>query len=110
MYRSIFGHDGYATLSLQVHRIHHAVANLLVIAKGSRLSQHGIHQRGLAVIDVRNNCQVANILSFLTHYSLFPSSTLNQIARNAKTHAYACGTAWLAVAGAGCSPQALFRG
>jgi hypothetical protein len=33
---------------------------VLICAKGTTLAQHGVHQRGFSVVDVRDNCDIAD--------------------------------------------------
>ena len=67
MYRGVLGHDGDAALALEIHRIHHAVADLFVLAEGPGLAQHRVNQRGFAVIDVGNNRNISNVFSLFSH-------------------------------------------
>jgi hypothetical protein len=53
--------DGDALLALEVHRVHDAVIDVLVLSEGAGLPEHGVDQRGLAVVDVRHNGDVAQI-------------------------------------------------
>src|SRR5437870_8664465 len=48
--------------TLEIHRIHHALFNLLIGAKRARLAQQLIDQRCLAVIDVRYNGNITNLI------------------------------------------------
>ena len=50
--------DGDATLALQVHGIQHLIAHLARGQRGRAL-QHAIGQRGFAVVDVRDDAEVA---------------------------------------------------
>jgi hypothetical protein len=59
----VLGEDRDPLLTLQIHRVEHPVLDLLVLAKRPRLPQQGVHQRGLAVIDVRDNRDVADVFS-----------------------------------------------
>ncbi len=56
----VLGQDGDAALALQFVGIHDAVHQLLVGAKYAALAEHGVHQRGLAVVDVGDDGDVAN--------------------------------------------------
>jgi hypothetical protein len=49
-------------LTLEIHRIHHALFNLLIGAKRARLAQQLIDQRCLAVIDVRYDGDITNLI------------------------------------------------
>src|SRR5258707_7384450 len=55
----VLGQDRYAALALQVVRVHHAVDDLLVGAEGAALAQEGVHARGLAMVDVGYDRDVA---------------------------------------------------
>jgi hypothetical protein len=71
--RRIFRHDGDAPLSLEIHRVHHPLGNLLVFPEGPRLLEHGVNQGCLSMIDMGDNGNVSYVL--LAHgnvlYSLF---------------------------------------
>ena len=55
------GQDGDAALALQIIAVHRLRLNLLVLAEGAGLLEQGIDQRGLAVIDVRDDRDVAKV-------------------------------------------------
>ena len=59
----VLGQDGDAALAFQLVRIHHALDHRFVGAEDAALFQHGVHQRGLAVVHVRDNGDVANLLT-----------------------------------------------
>ena len=59
----VLGEDGDAALALQLVGVHHALDVGLVGAKGAALVQHGIHQRGLAVVHVRDDGDIAKTLA-----------------------------------------------
>ena len=52
--------NGDAALALQFVGVHDALDVVLVGAKGAALLQHGVDQRGLAVVDVRDDGDIAN--------------------------------------------------
>lgn len=56
----VLGEDSDAALTLDGVAVHHPVLCLLVIGEDVRLLQHGIHQRGLAVINMGNDGDVAD--------------------------------------------------
>ena len=56
----VLGEDGDATLAFQFVGIHDAVGHLLVAAKDAALVQHGVNQGGLAVVDVRDDGDIAD--------------------------------------------------
>ena len=43
---------------------------VLVCAEKSALGEHGVHQRGLAVIDVRNDGNIAHETIMLLHFAM----------------------------------------
>src|SRR5579883_2119940 len=59
--RRILREDGDAALALERIRIHHASLDALPLTENAALTQHLIDERGLAVIDVRNDRDVTNI-------------------------------------------------
>jgi len=59
--RAVLREDRDATLALQVVRVHDAFGNLLVLAERAGLLQQFVDQRGLAVVDVGNDCDVAQL-------------------------------------------------
>ena len=58
--RRLLGEDGDPLLALKVAAIHHALHELFVRAEGTVLAQQAIHQRGLPVVNVRNDADGAN--------------------------------------------------
>ena len=63
VYRSVFRQDGDAALALDVARVHDALLDHLVFAECARLLEHLVDQRGLAVVDVRDDRNVAQIVT-----------------------------------------------
>ena len=61
--RGILGENGDAALAFQVVRVHDALDEFLVGAENAALAQHGVDQSGLAVVDVRDNGDIANVLA-----------------------------------------------
>ena len=59
--RGDLGEDGDAALALEVVGIHRALGDPLVVAEGARLAQQHVDQRGLAVIDVGDDGDVAEV-------------------------------------------------
>ena len=59
--RGDLGQDGDAALALEVVGIHRALGDALVVAERARLLQQPVDQRGLAVIDVGDDGDVAQI-------------------------------------------------
>ncbi len=58
--RGVLGQDRDAALPLQFVRVHDPLDVVFVGAKRAALLQHGVHQRGLAVVHVRDDCNIAN--------------------------------------------------
>jgi hypothetical protein len=54
----VLGQDRDAALALELVAVHHAVGHLLIGAEGAALPQQRVHERGLAVVDVRDDRQV----------------------------------------------------
>jgi len=57
--RGVFGFDGDASFSLEVHGVHHAFGDNLIGAERTRLAEELIHESGLAVVDVGNDCDIS---------------------------------------------------
>jgi hypothetical protein len=60
-HRGVLGEDGDALLALQVAGVHDPVDHGGPLAERARLAQHGVHEGGLAVVDVRDDGDVAEI-------------------------------------------------
>ena len=56
----VLGQNSNAALAFQLVGVHHAFGMSLVGAPGAALVEHGVHQRGLTVIDVRDDGDVAD--------------------------------------------------
>ena len=69
------GQNGDAALALQFVGIHHALDIVLVFAEDAALIQHGVHQRGLAVIDVRNDGDIAREAIMLLRFAMIGRGT-----------------------------------
>ena len=61
MHRGTLGQDGDAAFALQIVGIHRALDLTLVFAIGAGGLKQAIDQRGLAVIDVGDDCDIAKI-------------------------------------------------
>jgi hypothetical protein len=59
----VLGEDGDPPLALERVGVHHALLHDLVLAEGPALAEHLVHERGLAVIDVGDDGDVANLHS-----------------------------------------------
>ena len=55
--------DGDAALALEVHVVHHPVHDGLMGGKAVALAQQAVHQGGLAVVDVGDDGDVAEVHS-----------------------------------------------
>ena len=53
--------DRDALLALEVHRVHDALGHVLVLAERARLPEHRVDERRLAVVDVRDDRDVADV-------------------------------------------------
>ena len=61
--RRLLGEDRDALLALEVARIHDPIDDGLVGAERAGLAEHRVHERGLAVVDVRDDRHVAEVLA-----------------------------------------------
>ena len=61
--RGVLGEDGDAALALEVVRVHDALGDGLVGAEDAALAEHGVDQRGLAVVDVGDDGDVEDGLN-----------------------------------------------
>ena len=62
-HRGVLREDRDALLALEVHRVHDALRDLLIRAEGARLPEHRVDQRGLTVVDVRHDRDVAYVFA-----------------------------------------------
>src|SRR5258707_8191538 len=56
----VLGKNWDSALAFQIVRVHDTLGDGLVVAEGAALAKHGVNQRGLAVVDVGNDGDVAN--------------------------------------------------
>jgi len=56
----VLGKNRDAALAFQIVRVHDALGDGLVVAERAALAEHGVNQRGLAVIHVGDDGDVAN--------------------------------------------------
>ena len=56
----VLGQNRDAALALQIVGVHDALDEVLVGAKSAALPEHGVNQRGLAVVDVGDDGDIAN--------------------------------------------------
>ena len=59
----VLGQDRDPLLALEVHRVEHALGDLLVLAERAGLPEHRVDERGLAVVDVRDDGDVAELVT-----------------------------------------------
>ena len=62
--RGRFGQDGDAALFFEIVRIHHALGDPLIVAEGAGLLQQAVDERGLAVVDVGDDGDIAQLHGF----------------------------------------------
>ena len=65
--RGVLGEDRDALLALEVHRVHDAVVDVLALAEGAGLPQHGVDERRLAMVDVGDDRDVADVVAGFEH-------------------------------------------
>ena len=61
--RGVLGEDRDALLALEVVRVHDPLGDVLVGAEGAGLPEHGVDEGGLAVVDVGDDGDVAEIVA-----------------------------------------------
>jgi hypothetical protein len=59
----VLGQDGDALFALQVHRVHDPLVDVLVFTEDAGLPQHGVDERGLPVVHVGHDGEVAQVLA-----------------------------------------------
>jgi hypothetical protein len=59
--RGAFGENRDSALALEIVAIHRALRHLLISAERAGLLQHGVDQRGLAMVDMGDNSDVAEV-------------------------------------------------
>ena len=62
---AVLGQNGDAALTLNIAGVHNALGHLLVSTESAGLLQHLVDQRGLAVVNVSDDRNIAEI--FLNH-------------------------------------------
>ena len=85
MHRRVFGKDRNAPFALQGIAVHNSLVNHLICAECAALAQHFVHQRGLAVVNMRNNGYISQIVYLHFAAPLSESSRLScrQLSRGA---------------------------
>ncbi len=63
-----FGEDGDAALFFQIVGIHDAFGDCFMGGKDAALAEHGVDQRSLAVVNVRNDSDVTSVLTHLIFF------------------------------------------
>ena len=63
--RGVLGEDRDALLALEVHRVHDALVDVLVRAERAGLPEHRVDERRLAVVDVGDDRDVAEVFAAL---------------------------------------------
>jgi hypothetical protein len=61
LHGAVLRQDGDAALLFEVVAVHHAFGDLLVLAEGAALAQQLVDQRGLAMVDVGDDGDVADL-------------------------------------------------
>lgn len=75
---TVLGGDGDAAFPFQIHAVHDTVINLLVASENPALAEKGVHERGLAVVNVSND---GNITELFVTNEIFQESILMEIGR-----------------------------
>ena len=82
--RGVLREDRDALLTLEVHGVHDTVIDVLVLTEGTRLPEHGVDQRGLAMVDVGDDGDVAEIFAAIHPTTLRGSSRFDQNVTNGR--------------------------
>jgi hypothetical protein len=61
----VLGQNGDALLALEIARVHDPVGHLLVGAERARLTEQGVDQGRLAVVDVGHNGHISDVFALL---------------------------------------------
>ena len=60
---AVLGQNGDAALTLDVTAVHDTLCHDLIVAESAALMQHRVHQRGLAVVNVSDDSDIAQIVT-----------------------------------------------
>ena len=71
---------------LEVVGVHDADGHLLVLTEGARLAQHVVDQRCLAVVDVGNDRNVADVRHFGSYGVLYSANSPGPVAAQGVVH------------------------
>jgi hypothetical protein len=61
--RGVLGEDRDPLFALQVIGVHDSLVDVGVRAERARLPQHGVDQRGLAMVDVRDDSDITHVVA-----------------------------------------------
>ena len=61
--RGVLREDRDALFALEVHGVHDSVIDVLVLAESTGLPEHGVDERGLAMVDVGDDGDIAKIVA-----------------------------------------------
>jgi hypothetical protein len=64
--------DRDALLALEVVGVHRALFEVSVRCEGVGLSKHGVDEGRLAVVDVRDNCDIAQVVASGNSHEFYP--------------------------------------
>ena len=78
----VLGENGDSLFTLEVAGVHDSLPHICVVAERTGLAKHGIDQRGLAVVNVGNDCNVAKVFSGNQSHNKHPLNGTRQIERD----------------------------
>ena len=58
-HRCVLGKDRDSLFALKIHRVHDPVIHVLVFPESPGLPQHGVYERGFAMVNVGNDGNIA---------------------------------------------------
>ena len=84
--RAVLGEDRDAALALEVVAVHHPLGDVLVLGKRAGLDQELVDQRGLAVVDVGDDGDVAEVAARCRAVSCDPKVGPRRAAKNPRLY------------------------
>jgi hypothetical protein len=62
LYGAVFGGNRNSSLAFKIHTVHHPVGDVLIGSKHSTLSEKVVYEGSFTVVNVRDDCDVADIV------------------------------------------------
>ena len=71
-YRCVFCKDSYASLTLDVARVHNSLLNCLILSESTTLLEHLVYQSCLSVVNMCDDSNISQVFSY--HFDLPPDT------------------------------------